>query len=182
MSGAARTDAIPPLVFIKTCLAQAANEPPSGDEWAHEIKFDGYRIQAHVAKSKASILTRNALDWTEKFGSVVGELQKLRVRSAIIDGEAVVQNEAGVADFDALRREFERGRNARIVLMAFDLLHLDGVDLRQRPLLERTITISNHARSYLAIRWPITWRLWLGPRWPGPINYRISRNCSPHAA
>lgn len=53
MSGAARTDAIPPLVFIKPCLAQAADEPPSGDDWLREIKFDGYRVQAHVASSKA---------------------------------------------------------------------------------------------------------------------------------
>ena len=137
MSHAAKSKASLPLAFIKPCLAEATSDPPSGDDWVHEIKFDGYRIQAHVANSKVTLFTRNALDWTGKFGSVVGELQKLRAGSAIIDGEAVVQNEAGVADFDALRREFERGRNARIVFMAFDLLHLDGDDLRRRPLLER---------------------------------------------
>ena len=137
MSRAAKSKASPALAFIKPCLAEAAGDPPSGDNWVHEIKFDGYRVQAHVNNSKVTLFTRNALDCTGKFGLVVGELQKLGAGSAIIDGEAVVQNEAGVADFDALRREFERGRNARIVLMAFDLLHLDGEDVRRRPLLER---------------------------------------------
>ena len=137
MSRAAKSEEGLSLQFIKPCLAEAASAPPSGDQWVHEIKFDGYRIQAHLANSKARLFTRNALDWTDKFGLIAGEVQKLRAGNAIIDGEAVVQDAAGVADFDALRRELERGRNARIVIMAFDLLHLDGTDLRRQSLLER---------------------------------------------
>jgi bifunctional non-homologous end joining protein LigD len=127
----------PPIPFIKPCLAEATDAAPSGADWVHEIKYDGYRVQAHVAGSKVTLFTRNALDWTGKFGRVVGELEKLRASSAVLDCEAVVQNDKGVADLDALRRELEHGPKANIVLMVFDLMHLDGVDVRQRPLLQR---------------------------------------------
>ena len=125
------------LAFFKPCLAQAATEPPSGEDWVHEIKYDGYRIQAHLAASNVSLFTRNAFDWTNKLGDVAGELGKLGVKAAIIDGEAVVQNKSGVSNFHALQRELDKGPKARIALMAFDLLHLEGVDVRRQPLLER---------------------------------------------
>jgi bifunctional non-homologous end joining protein LigD len=126
-----------PLAFIRPCLAQDAQTPPSGEQWAHEIKHDGFRIQALVTPPEVSLLTRNGLDWTRRLGVVVDELAALRVRSAIIDGEAVVLNKNGVADFQALHREARKGGRARIILMAFDLLHLNAVDVRNRPLIER---------------------------------------------
>jgi bifunctional non-homologous end joining protein LigD len=132
-----KREAIGTLEFIKPCLAQTANEPPSGEEWVHEIKYDGYRIQAHLTGSKVSLFTRNGLDWTDKFGAVVGDLQKLNLGSAIIDGEAIVQRQTGLADFHALQHELARGPDARVILMAFDLLYLNSEDVRKRPLLAR---------------------------------------------
>jgi bifunctional non-homologous end joining protein LigD len=123
--------------FIKPCLAQDAQTPPSGEQWAHEIKHDGFRIQAIVTPPAVTLLTRSGLDWTHRLGVVVKELATLKVRSAIIDGEAVVLNESGVADFHALQREARKGARAHIVLMAFDLLHLNSSDVRKRPLFER---------------------------------------------
>jgi bifunctional non-homologous end joining protein LigD len=90
-----------------------------------------------LAGRAASLLTRNGLDWTHRLGLVIEELAKLKVRSAIIDGEAIVQNDRGVSELQALQRELKKGPLARIAVMAFDLLHLDGVDLRHRPLRER---------------------------------------------
>jgi bifunctional non-homologous end joining protein LigD len=125
------------LAFIKPSLARDAATPPLGDEWVYEIKHDGFRIEALVAPPKVQLLTRNGLDWTHRLGLVVKELAGLRVRSAIIDGEAVVQNDRGVSDPHALQRELKKGSRARIAIMAFDLLHLDGRDLWHRPLRER---------------------------------------------
>jgi bifunctional non-homologous end joining protein LigD len=97
------------LAFIKPCLAREAATPPSGDQWVHEIKHDGFRIEALVAPPKVQLLTRNGLDWTHRLGVVGEELAALRVRTVIIDGEAVVLSESGVADFQALQREVRKG-------------------------------------------------------------------------
>jgi bifunctional non-homologous end joining protein LigD len=137
MSRAPNRETDTDLPFIKPCLAQAASEPPSGEEWVHEIKYDGYRVQIHVVAAKVMLFTRTGLDWTRKFGMVVAELEALPVRAAIIDGEAVVENEMGISEFHALERELKKGAAGRILLRAFDLLHLDGDDVRRRPLLER---------------------------------------------
>ena len=125
------------LAFIEPCLAQLTDEPPSSDNWVHEIKYDGYRIQAHVEHGRVKLLTRNAHDWTDKFGALGQEFAEIGVRSAIIDGEAIVQDTTGVPDFDALAREISKGCSAKIVFMAFDLMYLDGSDLRRIPLMER---------------------------------------------
>lgn len=133
-------DALPAssLAFIEPCLAQATAEPPSDARWVHEIKYDGYRVQAHVRDGRVTLSTRSGLDWTGRFGTgVAADLAALPVRSAILDGEAIVQDKAGVSEFAALQRELKKGSSARIVLMAFDLLHLDGRDMRALPLLER---------------------------------------------
>jgi hypothetical protein len=83
------------------------------------------------------LLTRNGLDWTHRLGLVVKELAKLEVQNAIIDGEAIVRNDRGISEFHALQRELKKGSHARIAVMAFDLLHLDGLELRDWPLRER---------------------------------------------
>ena len=124
-------------VFIKPALAEAATELPKAGPWVHEIKFDGYRMQVHISGSEVILLTRNGLDWTDKFAATVKELRGLPAQSAIIDCEAVVLNEKGIADFGLLQREFKRGHGARMTFMALDLLELDGVDLRKKPLIER---------------------------------------------
>ncbi|MGD9785908.1 MAG: non-homologous end-joining DNA ligase [Hyphomicrobiaceae bacterium] len=127
----------PMPAFVPPCLPRAVAAPPSGEEWVHEIKHDGYRVQAVIADGAARVLTRNALDWTHRFGPVVRELAALDVRSAIIDGEAFVPDARGISDFDALTRELQRGDDKRIHVVAFDLLWIDGEDLRGRPLIDR---------------------------------------------
>lgn len=125
-----------PLTFTPPCLAAVAAEPPAGKEWVHEVKFDGYRVQALVEAGGVRILTRTGLDWTGRFGVLAEDLAALGCVAAI-DGEAVVVDEQGVSRFQMLQAELKKGAGARIQLMAFDLLHLDGRPLAARPLVER---------------------------------------------
>ena len=113
-----------------------AKEPPAGDGWLHEVKHDGYRTILVVANGPARGFTRNGNDWTDRYGRVCEAVAKLRCRSAVLDGEMIVQGRNGIPDFDALRADIERG-GQRLVLFAFDLLHLDGKDLRSTPPIER---------------------------------------------
>jgi len=104
----------------------------------HEIKFDGYRLQARVEAGRVKLLTRSGLDWTQKFGkAVVAALQDLAVGTAIIDGELVVETNSGASDFSALQADLSEDRSDRFVFYVFDLLYLDGYDLRALPLLDR---------------------------------------------
>jgi len=124
--------------FIPPCLARLESNPPPGDEWAHEVKFDGYRIQAHVADGKAKLYTRAGLDWTERFGKPIGEaLAGLDAASAVIDGEIVVLGKNGVSTFSELQLALSEKKADRMILYAFDLLWLDGEDLRPEPLVDR---------------------------------------------
>jgi bifunctional non-homologous end joining protein LigD len=122
--------------FVEPLLPSEQEKPPQGDSWVHEIKWDGYRVQAHLVDGKATIFTRRGNDWTRQFAPIAEAVAKLPARRAVIDGEAVVLSEAGLADFHALRAELG-GRSRRLRLQAFDLLALDGKDLRSLPLLER---------------------------------------------
>lgn len=124
--------------FIPPALATLRPEAPVGTDWLHEVKFDGYRLQAHLRDGKVSLLTRTGLDWTAKFGAAVPEaLAKLDAAEAIIDGELVVETARGVSDFGALQTDLSDGRADRFVYYAFDLLYLDGEDLRGMPLDDR---------------------------------------------
>ena len=124
--------------FIEPQLATLRANPPSGDEWLHEVKFDGYRIQAHVANGMVALHTRKGLDWTTKFGGAIPEaLAALDCEDAVIDGEIVVLSDKGVASFSALQAALSGGRTELLLYYAFDLLHLDGADLRGEKLAER---------------------------------------------
>lgn len=123
--------------FVPPCLATLSDKAPSGARWLHEIKFDGYRLQARIQGGKATLLTRKGLDWTAKFGALAEALAALDLGAALIDGEAVVEDAHGVSDFSALQAALKAGDTSRIVFHAFDLLHLDGVDLAGAPLAER---------------------------------------------
>lgn len=124
--------------FVAPMLASPASVAPRGERWLHEIKFDGYRLQARIEKGTVKLLTRSGLDWTGKFGAeVVAALRALPVDSAIIDGEIVVETAAGASDFSALQADLRDGRSDRFIFYGFDLLHLDGFDLRARPLHDR---------------------------------------------
>lgn len=124
-------------VFVEPCLATLAESAPDAAGWIHEIKFDGYRLQARIDGAEVKLLTRSGLDWTERFGALATAFRALGLPSALIDGEAVVEDAAGVSSFSALQADLKAGRSDRIVFHAFDLLYLDGRDTRALPLRER---------------------------------------------
>ncbi len=124
--------------FVEPALAKLKPKPPVGDEWVHEIKFDGYRLQIRIDHGKVTMLTRTGLDWTERFGETLAKaFSDLPVQSALIDGEVVVERDNGASDFSALQSDLSEGRKDRFVFYAFDLLHLDGHDMREVSLLSR---------------------------------------------
>jgi bifunctional non-homologous end joining protein LigD len=124
--------------FVEPTLATLVTAPPTGQRWIHEIKFDGYRLQARVEAGRVKLLTRSGLDWSKKFGKdVVAAFQALPIGTALIDGELVVENGSGASDFSALQADLSAGRSDRFVFYVFDLLYLDGFDLRGLSLLER---------------------------------------------
>ena len=124
------------LRFIEPQLASSVDQPPEGKHWIHEIKHDGYRCQVLLERGKARVFSRNGHDWTDRYPAIVRAAANLRCKTAILDGEAIVQDRNGASDFDSLRSAM-RWRSHEITLYAFDLLHLDGHDLRPRTLLER---------------------------------------------
>jgi bifunctional non-homologous end joining protein LigD len=109
---------------------------PSGDRWIHEIKFDGYRIQLHLANEDIKIFTRRGHDWSGRFKKIAADAFVIQAASAIIDGEVVVPADDGTTDFSVLQNEL-KGKSKSIVMIAFDLLYLNGQDLRRLSLLER---------------------------------------------
>lgn len=128
----------PPPDFVEPMLARLVEKAPTGAGWLHEVKFDGYRVLARIAEGGARLLTRSGLDWTERFGSALPEaLAALPLENGLLDGEIIIDNGAGASDFSALQADLSEGRTDRFVFYAFDLLHLDGADLRPLPLLER---------------------------------------------
>src|SRR3712207_8508478 len=122
--------------FIAPCISVTAEKVPAGEGWLHEFKWDGYRLMVRIECGEVTLLTRNGFDWTDRFPSIAAAARTLPVASAYLDGEAVVE-ERGIPDFTALRRALGEGRGDKAVLLAFDLLFLDGKDLRRRPLVER---------------------------------------------
>src|SRR5262245_17548202 len=124
------------LRFIEPQLASPVDQPPDGKHWIHEIKHDGYRSQVVIERDRARVFSRNGYDWSDRYPGIVRAAAKLQCKSAIIDGEAIVQNGHGASDFEALQSALRRQPHS-IILYAFDLLHLDGKDLRQETLLER---------------------------------------------
>ena len=122
-----------PAAFIPPCRPTVAERPPRGPGWAHELKHDGYRLQVHVRDGRVRLYTTNGADWTKRYPRIVEQAARIK-GSAIIDAEVVCLDPGGVTDFDALH---SRTMDAVAVACAFDLLMLDGDDLRRRPLVER---------------------------------------------
>lgn len=131
-SSRAARDAMPS--FIEPCLATLAREAPNGDAWVHEIKYDGYRIQAHLRDGDVRLYTRKGLDWTSRFAAIAKSLAALGVNSAIFDGEVIVEDEHGVSNFVMLVDALKAGRSASMTYCIFDLLFLNGHDTRTLPL------------------------------------------------
>ena len=121
--------------FVKPQLARLVERPPQGQGWAHEIKFDGYRVQLRISQGHATLKTRKGLDWTAKFRSVAQAAAKLP--DCIIDGEIVALDANGTSSFSALQAALSADDGSKLVFYVFDLLYLRGKDLRSRPLSER---------------------------------------------
>jgi bifunctional non-homologous end joining protein LigD len=136
-TGAPRRNTSPRPGFIAPCEPKLRRTPPTGDRWLSEIKHDGYRVQAHLEAGRPKLFTRRGYDWTPRFAARASALADLPANNIVLDGEVIVQGETGVADFDALQADLASGRSERMVYFAFDLLYLDGFDLRNAPLIER---------------------------------------------
>jgi bifunctional non-homologous end joining protein LigD len=123
--------------FIAPQLATLVSAPPNDESWVHEIKFDGYRLLAVVENSEAQLFTRAGNDWSDRFAPLCRALGKLKIRNAVIDGEAVHADGRGTFSFHALQDALSRGKFEHLRYYLFDLLHLNGLDLRPKPLNER---------------------------------------------
>jgi bifunctional non-homologous end joining protein LigD len=130
--------------FIEPCLPSPAERPPSGPDWIHEIKHDGYRLMARRDRAGIRLLTRNGHNWAPRYPLIIEAVNELKVPSCLIDGEAVVCDDKGLAVFEWLRR---KRRRQHVFLYAFDLLELDGQDLRREPLETRKATLVSLLRS-----------------------------------
>ncbi len=123
--------------FVEPELATLVPDAPSGPGWLHEIKLDGYRLEARINRGRVQLKTRSGLDWTSKFPVVAKLLAALDVDQALVDGEVVAETAQGASSFSELQADLSAGRNDRLVFYGFDLLYLDGYDLRGVPLAER---------------------------------------------
>jgi bifunctional non-homologous end joining protein LigD len=124
--------------FVDPCLALLVEKPPEGDSWLHEIKFDGYRLMVAIEGDSIRLRTRNGLDWTARFPGIAEAFENFPAKSTLVDGEAVVEDENGVSRFSALQEALSERKTASAALFfAFDLLYLDGYNLREAALDDR---------------------------------------------
>jgi ATP-dependent DNA ligase len=133
--------------FIPPCLPSPGERPPSGPGWVHEIKHDGFRMMVRRDAAGVRLLTRNGHDWSGRYPLIAAAVTALRVRSCLIDGEAVACGDDGLPAFDRLRY---RRADGAVFLFAFDLLELDGRDLRREPLEVRKATLASVLRKAVA--------------------------------
>jgi bifunctional non-homologous end joining protein LigD len=126
-----------PPSWIEPCVPTLVEKPPTGPNWRHEVKWDGYRVSIVIDGGKATVRTRRGLDWTHRFKGIAAAAGELSCRNAVIDGEAVVLDAEGHSDYAALIARLDGETRAEVILYAFDLLFLDGRDLRAAPLSER---------------------------------------------
>jgi bifunctional non-homologous end joining protein LigD len=130
---AGKVAAMPDFVAPELCIS--VEQPPGGEGWGHEIKFDGYRVQLRIEGGEAVVKTRKGLDWTEKFPAIARQASALP--DALVDGEIVALDHKGNPNFSALQAALSDGKTGNLVFFAFDLLFAEGNDLRRLPLVER---------------------------------------------
>ncbi len=123
-------------------LAAECGSPPRGDGWIHELKWDGYRLLATVTRSIVRLWSRNGQEWTERFPHLVEALETLRLRDAIFDGE-LIAGAGATADFGRLQRTLAAQSHAQLRFVAFDLIHLEGVDVSRAPLVRRKALLAD---------------------------------------
>ncbi|RWB91165.1 MAG: DNA ligase D [Mesorhizobium sp.] len=131
------------LAFIEFQSPTLVARAPTDAEWLHEIKYDGYRTELVIENGQARAFTRRGYDWSHRYKRVVQAAANLPVKSAILDGEAVVLGTTGLPDFQALESELGNSNSTKVLFFAFDLLHLNGRDLRQQPLIERKAALQD---------------------------------------
>jgi bifunctional non-homologous end joining protein LigD len=129
--------ASPLPAWIKPHLTRLVTEAPSGDEWAHELKFDGYRMHARLDHGDVRLLTRTGLDWTGKYPAITEALRTLSVRQAYLDGELCGVRPDGITSFALIQSAAELWGGTDLVYFVFDVLHLDGRNLMPLPLADR---------------------------------------------
>lgn len=127
--------------FVAPQLATLEKKPPAGDEWLHELKFDGYRMLLHLEKGKVRFWSRNQKDWTAKFAYLAKASKAIPAASAILDGEIVATDAKGRASFQMLQQAIGKAGDASFTYHIFDLIYLDGFDLRKTPLRKRKLVL-----------------------------------------
>jgi bifunctional non-homologous end joining protein LigD len=132
-----KASALAPPGFIAPQLATLVTKPPEGSNWVHEVKFDGYRLEARIDNGEVTLTTRNANDWTNRFKEIAAALATLPCHNAILDGEAVHMAADGTMSFHALQNALSTGKKEDLQFWVFDLLFLDGEDVRDKPQLKR---------------------------------------------
>src|SRR5215813_12582363 len=128
------------LGFVQPATPVVRDAPPRGERWLHEVKFDGWRVQMHKEGRAVRLLTRSGYDATRRFRELARVLADMPAGSCVIDGEVVACDSYGVPDFLALH--FQNARSAVVVVWAFDIIYLDGRDLRDLPLIRRQALLS----------------------------------------
>ena len=123
--------------FIEPCLATLRSRVPNARGFVHELKLDGYRVQAHLHDGRVSLYTRTGLDWTTRFPTIAADVARLPTGKLVIDGEVISADATGRPNFGALQDDLKRGRYDRLIYYVFDLLHLHGYDTRAAPLIGR---------------------------------------------
>ncbi|HKT30744.1 DNA ligase D [Dyella sp.] len=139
--------------FFAPALTQLRLEPPPGDNWIHEVKWDGYRILATIAKGKVALWSRNALRWDDKVPDILQAVDALGLDSARLDGELIATDSQGRSDFNALQKTLSGEAQHPLVYVLFDLPYFEGYDLARTPLLERKALLERmlgHGRRHLA--------------------------------
>ena len=123
--------------WVRPQLTQLVDPAPEGDQWLHEIKYDGYRMMARLDRGAARLLTRTGLDWTHKYPAIATAASSIGARQAYLDGELCGVGPDGITSFSMIQLASDSGNAAALVFFVFDLLHLDGEDLCPQPLIER---------------------------------------------
>jgi bifunctional non-homologous end joining protein LigD len=176
-----------PSGFIEPCLPSLADRPPSGAGWIHEIKHDGFRLLACRGAAGVRLLTRNGTDFTDRYPLIVEAVEALPVRSCVIDGEAVACDGQGLSIFEKLRW---RHHDGHVFVWCFDLLELDGQDMRREPIEVRKATLASVLRSCHAglhsnhhLEHPATSSFATRARWASRASFRSgsARVASPAA-
>src|SRR6516165_5386893 len=140
---ATRTPTAAPLPdWVAPQLTQLVETAPDGDNWLHEIKYDGYRMHARLDRGAVKLLTRTGLDWTHKYPAIAKSVSALDARQAYLDGELCGVGPGGITSFNIVQLASDSDNAAALVFFLFDLLHLDGEDLRPRPVIERKERLS----------------------------------------